>query len=190
MKSLTPLVTVIIPTYNRWPSVCDAIDSVLSQTYKNIECLVVDDASQDDTKEQLISKYANSIIVVSNSENKGQSFGRNHGVKKAKGDYLCFLDSDDIFTEDAIQSRMSLYDNDLCFQGVSFGLCVSEEKGDTNNYLLQKKANESLSISEYIDNKGWIRNNSYIIPSQVMKRVGLYNDLLFNKEEIELFLRL
>ena len=186
----TPAVAVIIPTYNRWPGVCNAIDSILDQRYANVECIVVDDASTDNTIENLEHKYADRITLLSNPQNKGQSYSRNAGVEKASSEYLCFLDSDDIFTPDSIQDRMDIYAADPEFQGVSFGLCVSEERGDRKNLLQKKQAGDSLSISEYLENKSWVRNNSYLIPRSVMKQIGLYNTALYNREDVELFLRL
>jgi len=102
---MIPLVSVIIPTYNREALVCHAIDSVISQTYQNIEIIVVDDGSTDNTK-NAINKYRTlenfSFIEQSN---KGVSAARNHGVSLAKGKYISLLDSDDLFlpTKIAVQ---------------------------------------------------------------------------------------
>jgi len=186
----TPEVSVIIPSYNRWPGVCCAIDSVLDQSYPGVKCIVVDDASGDGSSEKLLDKYADAIVVVSNPENRGQSYSRNIGVKKASSEYLCFLDSDDVLTPDAVRDRMDIYAEDPDFEGVSFGLCVSESRGDKKHLLEQKSAGERLGISEYLQNKSWVRNNSYIIPRRVMSSIGMYNVELFNREDVELFLRL
>ena len=92
-----PEVSVIIPTYNRAKIVTKAIDSVLAQTYKDFEIVVVDDGSIDNTKE-VIHNFKNRVIrYTRNRENRGQAYARNKGVKIAKGEYIAFLDSDDFW---------------------------------------------------------------------------------------------
>ncbi|MCQ2450132.1 MAG: glycosyltransferase family 2 protein [Clostridia bacterium] len=92
-----PKISVIMPTYNRSAVISDAINSVLSQTYRNIEIIIVDDGSTDDTEAVLnpfISKY-DCIITYSKADHAGVSHARNLAIDLATGDYLFFLDSDD-----------------------------------------------------------------------------------------------
>jgi len=90
-----PFVSVIIPTYNRWPMVHDAIESVLAQTFRNFELIVVNDGSTDDT-ERCVAAYGSRVRLISQSR-KGVSAARNHGVRIARGEYVAFLDSDDLW---------------------------------------------------------------------------------------------
>ncbi len=92
--NLGPLVSVIIPTYNRASIVGRAIQSALDQTYKNVEVIVVDDGSTDNTQE--ILKNFHGIVVV-HKENGGQASARNAGLAKAKGSFVASLDSDDVW---------------------------------------------------------------------------------------------
>ena len=89
------LVSVIIPTYNRAHLVCEAISSVLHQTYQNFEIIVVDDGSTDNTREKL-EPYQDRIKYVY-IENGGPAHARNVGMKMAMGKYISFLDSDDLY---------------------------------------------------------------------------------------------
>jgi glycosyltransferase involved in cell wall biosynthesis len=103
------LVSVIIPTYNRAHLVTDALDSVYEQTYCLIECIVVDDGSTDDTVEVVkVWKRAHSgddfCARLLRQENHGAPVARNHGVEAARGDFLLFLDSDDVLPRDAINT--------------------------------------------------------------------------------------
>lgn len=102
----TPLVSVIIPTYNRRNTIGRAIDSVLHQTYKNIEIIVVDDGSVDDTKEFISSRYLSEgsvpVFYTVNKGKKGAAGARNFGVESANGEYIAFQDSDDDW-EDALK---------------------------------------------------------------------------------------
>jgi glycosyltransferase involved in cell wall biosynthesis len=97
MMKKEPLVSCIIPTYNREKFLPDSIDSVLKQTYKNWELIIVDDRSTDGTK-KLIEKYMKKdkrIKYVKNKHKQGPAGARNQGVELAKGEYIAFLDSDD-----------------------------------------------------------------------------------------------
>ena len=101
--SSEPKVAVIIPTYNRWPHVCDAIDSVLGQSYKRTECIVIDDASSDHSSRLIQEKYGHSVSVIANPRNKEKSYCRNLGVKSCEARFVCFLDSDDILTQNSVR---------------------------------------------------------------------------------------
>ena len=91
-----PLVSVIIPCFNTWKYIEQAVNSIVNQTYKHLELIVVDDGSNQKTKDVLIA-LSDKIDLLIHQENKGQSAARNEGAKKAKGDYILFLDSDDFF---------------------------------------------------------------------------------------------
>ena len=95
------IVSIIIPCYNQALYLKEAIDSVLNQTYKNIEVIVVDDGSKDDTS-KICAEYKNNICYV-RAERVGLSAARNIGVQFSKGDFIVFLDADDFLYEGAIE---------------------------------------------------------------------------------------
>jgi glycosyltransferase involved in cell wall biosynthesis len=97
------LVSVIIPNYNYAHFLREAIDSVLAQTYSNIEIIVVDDGSTDGSRE-VIESYGNQIRAVF-QQNKGVSAARNNGVKAGDGEYIAFLDADDIWLPEKIEKQ-------------------------------------------------------------------------------------
>src|SRR5260370_18734795 len=87
------LVSTIIATYNRAYIVCEAIDSIINQTYKNVEIIVVDDGSSDDTQEKL-RKYGDKIrYIYQNNSRPAEAW--NTGIKASRGKIMCFLGSDD-----------------------------------------------------------------------------------------------
>lgn len=102
------LVSVIITTYNRFNLLCRAIDSVLSQTYKNIEIIVVDDCSNDGT-DTLICRYLNSVKYIRNQKNIGLPASRNVGIMSSIGDYVSFLDDDDSLLPEKIQLQVDAF---------------------------------------------------------------------------------
>ena len=97
-----PLITVIIATHNYANFLPKAIESIIFQTYKNFEIVVVDDGSTDNTK-SVIERYP--FVTYCYQQSKGVSAARNAGVKKAKGDYLVFLDADDWLEKDALEQN-------------------------------------------------------------------------------------
>ena len=104
---MEPLVSIIIPVYNVRPYLCEALDSVLSQTYRNLEILIIDDGSNDGS-ETVCDEYAerDARITVIHQENKGLSSARNVGLNRMRGEFVAFLDPDDAFHPDMIRSLL------------------------------------------------------------------------------------
>lgn len=105
-----PLISVIIPTYNRAHCLERAVFSVLKQTYTNIEVVIVDDGSIDET-ESLVASWTDSRICYIKQTNKGASAARNNGVANAKGDFIAFHDSDDEWVENKIEKQLEYWQN-------------------------------------------------------------------------------
>lgn len=93
--------SVVIPNYNRQEMVCDAVDSVLNQTYPAFEIIVIDDGSRDASVSQLQQRYGQKINLIAQA-NAGVATARNAGVEAATGDYICYLDSDDLWQSDKL----------------------------------------------------------------------------------------
>ena len=93
---MKPQISVVIPTYNREDTISRAIDSVSEQTIDNYEIVIVDDGSEDDTREMIKKYNDNRIRYIEHENNKGQNFARNTGLRAAEGSYISYLDSDDI----------------------------------------------------------------------------------------------
>lgn len=120
-------VSVIIPTYKRSEFLTRAIDSVLNQTYKNVEVVVVDDNGLDSeyrkrTEEKMeIYKNNSRVVYIKNSVNLGGALSRNEGIKKATGDYITFLDDDDVYLPNKIKNQLSFmveHNLDMSFTNV------------------------------------------------------------------------
>lgn len=103
-----PLVSVVIPTYNRAKRVQRAIQSVLNQTYDNIEVLVVDDASTDNTPKVVNRIEDERVQYIRLEENQGASAARNIGIEAASGDYVGFLDSDDVWEPSKLEQQIEV----------------------------------------------------------------------------------
>ena len=101
-----PLVSVVIPTYNRAATLGRAIRSALEQDYAPLEIVVVDDCSSDGTT-AILAEFGDSIRVLRHRDNCGASNSRNTGIDGARGEYIAFLDSDDYWRNDKTSSQMA-----------------------------------------------------------------------------------
>jgi len=115
-----PIVSVIIPTYNRWPMVGEAIQSVLAQSYRAWELIVVNDGSTDDTSERL-ALYGSNIRYISR-QRSGVAAARNHGIASATGWYVAFLDSDDLWMPRKLEVQTAFME-----QHPNVQICQTEE---------------------------------------------------------------
>lgn len=112
-----PLISIIIPTFNRGHLINEVLDSILEQSYLNWECIVVDDGSVDKTKDILTSyvsrdnriKYYNRPL----DRQKGASSCRNYGFEKSKGEYIHWFDSDDLYTKNAIKTYINSFNKNI-----------------------------------------------------------------------------
>lgn len=102
-----PLISIIIPVYNVAPYIEKCLETVISQSYENLEIILVDDCGSDNSMDivrDFCSSHIGNFVLLNHERNRGLSVARNTGVKHAKGDYLFFLDSDDELPKDAIRN--------------------------------------------------------------------------------------
>lgn len=105
-----PFISVVMPAFNAEKTIESAISSVLSQTYCDFELIVVNDCSTDNT-EKIINKFKEKderIVYIKNEQNSGVSYSRNNAIKYAKGEWIAFLDSDDIWITDKLEKQINL----------------------------------------------------------------------------------
>jgi glycosyltransferase involved in cell wall biosynthesis len=107
---MTPLISVIMPSYNRAHIIGDAIRSVIAQQFQDWELVIVDDGSTDDTKRSVPDAFPDARIVFLAREHAGVSAARNHGVAASKGEIVTYLDSDNIWRDDYLRFVASVYD--------------------------------------------------------------------------------
>ena len=172
MKEKQPLITVYIPTHNRAALVKRAIMSVINQTYGNIEIIVVDDGSSDDTAQvlnALASTYAN-LKVLSHIEPKGACAARNLAIANAKGFFVTGLDDDDEFLPHRVKDFVDSYDSRYSF------LCATCIQVDEEKKI--KRIEGSALISwEDIKNKNHVGNQIFIERTRLMASCMYYEDM-------------
>lgn len=105
-----PLVSIIIPCYNYGTFIADAVNSVRVQTYSNWECIIIDDGSVDNTAEiSMTLVKSDERIIYKHKSNGGLSSARNYGINNSKGDYICFLDADDLLDKEKLDKQLSCF---------------------------------------------------------------------------------
>lgn len=129
------MISVIIPTYNRAKTIGKAIDSVLNQTYKDIELIVVDDGSTDNTKE-IVQQYEDFRIKYIWQANKGACAARNHGIDVAKGEFIAFQDSDDSWDIRKLEKQLHIFE---LYPEIDIVCCKTKCKKLNGSILLPMK---------------------------------------------------
>jgi len=181
-----PLVSVVIPTFNRAAWVGEAIASVLAQDYLTIELIVVDDGSRDTTA-QVVQPHASALTYIQRPH-RGVSAARNHGVTASRGDLIAFLDSDDLWLPDKVAEQVAL-----------FAQCPQLQACYTDEIWIRRGVRVN---PRHIHRKhsGWIFHQSLprctISPSSIMlrrsqwDRLGGFDEQLPACEDYDLWLRL
>tara|TARA_B100000929_G_scaffold281367_1_gene260331 strand:+ start:761 stop:1546 length:786 start_codon:yes stop_codon:yes gene_type:complete len=139
------LVSVIMPAYNSEVFISESIQSVINQTYPNWELLVIDDASSDSTKKiaEKFSSEDNRIRFFQNSSNSGTHHSRNRGIKAASGDFIAFLDADDLWKPEKLEKQLKILSKPniaACFSSYE----LIDEKGTHLNKMI-----EALPVLHY-----------------------------------------
>lgn len=113
-----PLISVILPVYNTEKYLSESIESILRQTYANKEIICVDDGSTDASRDILLS-YADQLTILQNEQNRGIAHSRNKGISVAQGEYLAFMDADDIWDPEKLKAQLDYLQKnptlDMCF---------------------------------------------------------------------------
>lgn len=188
MNNITtnPLVSVIIPTYNRGWIIKEAVDSVLSQNFVNFELIVVDDGSTDNTRD-ILDAYKNDIKVF-RCNNQGVSAARNRGIAQALGKFIAFLDSDDLWMPNKLSMQVDFFNTNK-----EALICQTEEIWIRNNVRVNpKKRHKKLSgmIFEPSLCLCMVSPSAVMIKRELFEAVGLFDESLPACEDYDLWLRI
>lgn len=186
---MLPKVSVIIPAFNKDYLTMKCVESVINQTYDNIEIIVIDDGSKDQTY-NLIKKYIDKIIYVK-QENKGACAARNYGIKISSGKYIALLDCDDIYYPTKIERSVELLES----HEENRFLITKVNLIDMNNNIV----NKNIKICN-IDNKNFykdlicfninITNSTLVASKKSLEKVGLFDESIFISADRDLLIKL
>lgn len=181
-------VSVIIPTYKKPDLTIRTIESVLHQTYNNIEIIVVDDGSPDDTEIRL--KSLEDKIVYIKKTNGGASSARNLGIKKSTGQYIALLDCDDIYYPDKISESINCLENNEDCGFVYTGANYIDRNDDI--ITKQKLLNKSPCgwVFPELIKRNFICNSTVVARKECFDKVGLFDESIFICADWEMWLRI
>lgn len=163
---MSELVSVVIPAYNRASVLPRAVESVLHQTHRPVEIIVVDDGSSDETwqvMERYTAQYPEVVRYV-HQENQGVSGARNTGIDHAQGDYVCFLDSDDYFYRDKLEVQLQAMKREK--RSLSFCNMVRMRKGMPVETELQ--ARPGRLIEDFFYEKGMVNIGAWLMAAPLI----------------------
>lgn len=190
------LVSIIIPAYNAEKYLRIALNSVLNQTYKNIELIVIDDGSKDSTPkilEDYVANYPDKMKVVT-QENSGPSKARNKGIALAKGKYIAFLDSDDVWEKQKLEKQVSYMkakEASIKDLGIIIcnGIAIDKEGNYLKDVISEEYKPQALRTNLLFEN--CVKpTTSWLVKKSCFEDVGVFDEQLAVAEDWELAIRI
>lgn len=161
------MISVLIPAYNAESYIAEAIGSVLCQTYQDIEIIVVDDGSTDLTP-SIVESFAARRVQYHRQPNSGAAAARNRGVRVSRGDFLAFLDADDVWTERKLELQRREFEKDASLEAV-FGMMQQVFQKDWR----EKTSESNFSTDEFL--KGYTQA-TMLIKRGAFLRIGMFSE--------------
>jgi glycosyltransferase involved in cell wall biosynthesis len=183
---MAPLVSVIVPTCDRREMVCDAVDSIRAQSFRDFEIIVVDDGSEDDTADRLLARYGAEIRVLAQPR-RGVAAARNLGVERSRGRYAAFLDSDDLWRPRKLEAQVSLIEKR------GWRICQTEEIWIRNGMRVNPKKKHrkpSGDIFRASLELCLVSPSAVLMTRELFERVGGFDDAFPVCEDYDLWLRI
>ena len=193
MQASKPKVSVIIPTYNYGHFLGEAIRSVLGQTLQDWELIVVDDGSTDNTRE-VVAAFADPRIHYIHQQNRGNPAARNAALRVVSGEYVAFLDADDVWFPEKLEKQVAALDHLPPTVGLVYSdvyLFNNEDGTIIRSFLQGRRPPQGRILRELLGPDGWfISDTGSLIRREVFQRVGLYDESLWWYEDWEMWVRI
>ena len=188
----SPLVSVVIPAHNAAPWIVETVQSVCRQSWVNLEVIVVDDGSTDSSAEQ-IRGIADERVRLLRQQNAGAAAARNYGLRESRGDFLQFLDADDLLSPEKIASQIAVLDNSPPRAVAScawypFSGHVSSAERNTENVWNESDPVRWLVRS--LAGEGMMQTACWLLPRSVVNDAGPWNETLSLHDDGEYFARI
>ncbi len=182
-----PNVSVIIPTYNRSGLVTEAVESVLNQTYSDLEVLVIDDGSTDDTR-TVVEQMQDSRVKYYYKNNSGPAAARNLGLDKSKGQYISFLDSDDLWPPEYLETIIDQLDKNKDYNATYTRVICIQQDGTKADMSTDKRYKSGWMT------KAFFETAPSLFPSAICFSKSLFNDIFWDEqliggEDYDIFVR-
>lgn len=188
--SLTPKVSVVIPAYNVAKYIIEALNSVFAQTYTNYEVIVINDGSSDTEELEVILKPYQKKIVYLKQENQGAASARNAGIKNARGELIAFLDADDLWFPDFLESQTAFLQKNK----LDMVWCDAYLFGDSpcagRTFMQMNPSIEKITIENLLHQKYDIITSGTVARKDVLLAVNGFDDNIFRGHDYDLWVRL
>jgi len=183
-----PLVSIIMPAYNAQDYIKQSIQSVVKQTYNNWELLIINDGSTDNTV-SIVESFKDTRIVLFSQENSGVSRARNYGISKAKGDYIAFLDSDDLWKNNKLNVQVSYMKKhpDIVLSYTDY------DSFKLQNEIIKNKQLYPFQIENQHDRLlvfNYIATLTVMLKKEIFQKVDGFDISLFGPEDWDLWIRI
>lgn len=184
---INPMVSIITPTFNRAPFIEQAVNSVLAQTYPEFELIIVDDGSTDDTKARLEPALEDSRVKYFFQSNQGQSVARNEALSHAKGEFICFLDSDNYWPKTKLEEQIDIFSENPDVDIVYGDTITIDEHG---NELSRKNMKRySGNIAKFMVRDNCVSMNTALARRKCFDELGGMNEKRRVADDYDLWLR-
>ena len=183
-----PLVSAIIPTYDSADFVVEAVESALAQSYSNIEVIVVDDGSADDTVARLNSRFGSRIRIIQ-QEHLGPAVARNAGLRASKGEFAAFLDADDLWMPEKIEHSLGPLLRDPKVGVVYTAVRIHELDSGRKYTLPQYTMGGNIAKELFTECRG-VNTSTLVVRREALDRIGGFDEEFFRAQDWDLMVRL
>lgn len=189
-QNVAPTISVVVPTFNRGELIERSIRSVLDQTFSDFELIVVDDGSTDDTLEQLRQIEDPRLRVLSHASNQGACAARNTGIEAARGRFIAFQDSDDVWAPDKLEKQMAVMPADAADPVIVYcGFVRIGPHGDVYGPGADIKLREGYILAQLLQGN-FVSTQTMLVPRQCLDVVNGFNRSLGRLQDWDLAIRL
>ena len=185
-----PVVSVVIPAYNVAPFISETLQSVFAQTSANYEVIIVNDGSPDtEDLERALEPYLNRIVYIK-QENRGAGAARNAGIMAARGEFIAFLDADDLWLPDYLSEQLAFMRSGTYDLVYADALLFGESPLAGRTFMQIAPSNGLVTFQSLISGKCNVITSGVVARRRLILEVGLFDEQLRNSQDFELWVRL
>jgi len=189
-----PTISVIIPAYNAAPYIGETLESVFGQTSTDYEVIVINDGSPDTAElERVLETYLHRITYLK-QENLGASAARNAGLRKARGEFVAFLDADDVWLPSYLRDQLAFIEQQgcdmVCADAMHFGGSPFDGRTYMDVLMADAPSNGEVTFKGLISGKQSLITSGLVARREAIFKVGLFDEALRNSQDFDLWLRL
>ncbi len=184
----SPKVSIIMPAYNTAHLIERALESVFAQSFRDFEMVIVNDGSPDTVElEKVLAPYQDKIVYIK-QQNKRAAGARNTGIRQAKGEFLAFLDSDDTWTPDHLESQMGQFELDPTL-GLVYSNGILEVPGSARNFMEICPSTGPATFDALVVERCQIPVSTVVARKRALEKAGLFDETLARCDDYDMWLR-